>query len=167
MQPSPWVVRFAAELPQRGRIIDLACGNGRHTRWLHSQGHRVLAVDRDLSGVQELMNRPGIDFLQADLEADPWPFAAGEYQGMIVTNYLYRPRLDLIAESLAPGAVLIYETFAAGNERFGRPRNPDFLLQPNELQEKFAGQMDVIAFEEIQETDPDPAVKQRLCARKK
>lgn len=112
-------------------MLDLAAGRGRHSRLLLELGYRVTAVDRDASGLTEL---PGVEAIAADLEdGSPWPLPDRHFAGIVVVNYLYRPILPRIAASLAPGGVLIYETFGAGQERYGKPRNPDHLLRPGEL----------------------------------
>jgi len=155
--PSAWVARWAALIP-RGRVLDLACGGGRHARLLVSLGYEVLAVDREPQSI------PGARFVRADLEdGSPWPLAGERFQGIVVTNYLYRPLFALIEEALAPGGILIYETFMQGNERYGKPSNPAFLLQPGELWRAFAG-LHVIAFEQGRAQEPKPAMIQRLCA---
>lgn len=155
--PSAWVARWAALVP-KGRVLDLACGGGRHSRLFLSRGCEVIAVDR----VPRAM--PGARFIQADLEdGSPWPLPGERFQGIVVTNYLHRPLFPLLAESLAPGGILIYETFMQGNERYGKPSNPAFLLQPGELWRAFAG-LHVIAFEQGLARQPKPAMIQRLCA---
>jgi SAM-dependent methyltransferase len=155
--PSAWVVRWAP-LMTRGRVLDLACGSGRHARHLAGLGHEVTAVDRVPRDL------PGIRFVRADLEdGSPWPLAGERFPGIVVTNYLHRPLFALIAEALAPGGVLIYETFMQGNERFGKPSNPAFLLAPGELWHAFGG-LHVIAFEQGHAARPRPAMVQRICA---
>ena len=145
-----------------GLVLDLAAGNGRHSRILIERGFAVRAVDRDASALLTLAG-PRCEVSQVDLETGaPWLLGAG-YDGVVVTNYLYRPLLPAIANALASGGVLIYETFARGNERLGRPRNPDFLLHPGELLQAFA-LLTVIAFEEGEVTSPRPAVIQRIAA---
>ncbi len=138
--PSPWVAAAAAELarlPERiakSRVLDLACGAGRHTEMLLAAGHRVLAVDRDTSGLRRLAGLKRIEILQFDLESgQPWPFAAERFKGVVVANYLHRPTLERTIGLVAPGGMLIYETFGVGNERLGRPSNPDFLARPGEI----------------------------------
>ena len=156
-QPSPWVVRWAKLIPQ-GTVLDVASGAGRHARFLKDSGFEVVAVDRDEHAI------PGIDFVKANLEdGSPWPFAGRRFAGIVVTNYLHRPLLGVIQESLADNGVLIYETFMIGNERFGKPSNPDFLLRPGELLEAFAA-LAPVAFEQGVVERPKPAVVQRLCA---
>lgn len=163
-QPSAWLERFAGLIPAAGRVLDLACGDGRHTRFLASHGHPVTAVDIDVTGLADLAGNPGIDILQADLEKDEWPFVPASFAGIVITNYLHRPHFRVLPDTLAPGGVLIIETFAAGNEHFGRPRNPDFLLAPGELLSAFAATLQVVAYEHGIEQEPRPAVRQRLVA---
>jgi SAM-dependent methyltransferase len=155
--PSAWVARWAALIPL-GRVLDLACGSGRHCRLLLARGLEVVAVDR------EPLALPGVRFVRADLEdGSPWPLPGERFQGIVVTNYLHRPLFPLLERSLSPGGVLIYETFMQGNERYGRPSNPAFLLQPGELWRAFAG-LHVIAFEQGRVLEPKTAMIQRLCA---
>jgi len=155
--PSDWVARWAPRIA-RGRVLDLACGSGRHVRFLLAQGHEVVAVDR------EQQSLPGARFLRADLEdGSPWPLPGELFQGIVVANYLHRPLFARLAESLAPGGVLIYDTFMAGNERYGKPSNPAFLLRPGELWRAFPG-LHCIAFEQGRVLLPKPAMIQRLCA---
>lgn len=165
--PSGWVVRFAALIAPGGRVLDLACGAGRHTRWLLDAGHPVAAVDRDLSGLAGLES-PRLARIEADLEAGAaWPTGAERFAGIVVANYLHRPLFAPLAAALAPGGVLVYETFADGNERFGRPRNPDFLLRPGELLAVAHGAgLRVLAYEDVEVSAPRPACVQRLAARR-
>lgn len=158
--PSPWVVRWAGLLPAGGQVLDLACGSGRHLRWLAAQGFRVTGVDRDAQAVAPL--RALAQIVVADLEGQPWPLGGQRFDGIVVTNYLWRPLLPHLRSALAEGGVLIYETFAVGHERFGRPSNPDFLLRAGELLQAFAG-LRVVAFEDGFEPDP-PRCVQRLAA---
>jgi SAM-dependent methyltransferase len=145
-----------------GRVLDLAAGSGRHTRLLLDSSFVVCAVDRDISALSPLAGT-GCEVRQIDLETGaPWPLGTG-YDGIVVTNYLHRPLLPAIAQALATGGVLIYETFARGNERFGRPHNPDFLLRPGELLGAFA-MLTVVAFEQGEVSAPRPAVIQRIAA---
>jgi len=164
-QASAWVKRFAPLLPATGEVLDLACGGGRHARLLATLGHRVEAVDRDAAALAQLAGIPGITVRVADLEHAAWPYVGRRFAGIVVTNYLHRPLLPLIEGALADDAVLIYETFMQGNERFGRPSNPDFLLQSQELlQMALAAGLRVVAYEEGEVAQPRPAVVQRLCA---
>jgi len=160
--PSPWVVRFAPRIP-KGPVLDLACGGGRHLRWLLDQGHSLVGLGRDLSGVADLSWRA--ELIEADLESGgAWPLGARRFAGVIVTNYLWRPLLPHIVGSVVAGGVLIYETFGACNERYGKPSNPDFLLQPGELLAAVQGKLAIIAYEHLTVDQPRPAVIQRIAA---
>ena len=154
--------RFAPLIPAGGRVLDLAAGAGRHARMLLDMGLTVEAVDRDVVALLPLAG-PRCTVRAIDLETgDAWPLGGG-YDGIVVTNYLHRPLLPAIVAALGEGGVLIYETFMLGNERFGRPRNPDFLLRPGELLEVCTG-LTVIAFEQGEVTAPRPAMIQRIAA---
>ena len=145
-------------------MLDVACGGGRHTRYLRALGYGVVAVDIDVAGVDDLSADDRVEIIEADLESGDWPFRDRLFEGIVVTDYLYRPHLPRLVESLAPGGVLIYETFATGNEKIGRPRNPAFLLNPAELLDAFAPRLTILAYEHAVEEDPTPAVRQRICA---
>lgn len=166
--PSVWVARFAPLIPG-GEVLDLACGAGRHARLLASLGYAVLAVDRNADAL-ETASGAGITTRQIDLEAEgaEWPYEQDRFAGIVVTNYLHRPLFPHLIRSLAPMGVLIYETFAIGNEHFGKPSNPDFLLQRGELLENMRSHaaMRVIAFEDGYVEIPKPAMVQRICAVK-
>lgn len=171
--PSPWVARFASLIPQ-GEVLDLACGTGRHARFLAARGHPVLAVDRDAAALGKAAG-PGIATLQIDLESVDapqamQPFGAGRFAGVVVTNYLHRPLFPQLLESIAAEGMLIYETFAQGNERFGRPSNPAFLLAHGELLDRLRGderqRWHIVAFEDGYVEQPRPAMVQRICAVK-
>ena len=162
--PSPWVVRWAAIIRPGGEVLDVACGHGRHARHLAAQGYRVTAADRDPAALQSLAGIPGVRTVHADLEGAPWPFEGGAFDGVVVANYLHRPLFDALAASLAPRGVLIYETFMQGNECYGRPSNPDFLLRPGELADAWHGRLEVVAFEQGRVERPKLAVVQRICA---
>ncbi|HEY9024031.1 MAG TPA: class I SAM-dependent methyltransferase [Burkholderiaceae bacterium] len=129
--PSDWIVRWAPLLPAAAQVLDVACGHGRHTRWLAAAGHRVTAVDRDPTLLAPLAGLA--ETLQADLEAAPWPLPGRRFDAVVVTNYLWRPLFPVLQASVAPGGLLIYETFAQAHAAFGRPRRPEFLLRPGEL----------------------------------
>ena len=163
--PSPWVDRYIDRIPAGGQVLDLACGSGRHTRLLRRHGFPVTAVDIDPSRLGKLADDPAVEVITADLEAGAgWPMAGRAFAGIVVTNYLHRPILPDIVGAVAPGGVLIYETFAVGNERFGKPSNPDFLLQPNELLETVLPELTVLAYEHGEDQAPKPAVRQKICA---
>ncbi|MCZ2406328.1 MAG: class I SAM-dependent methyltransferase [Burkholderiales bacterium] len=129
--PSAWVRRWAHLVPPGAPVLDLACGAGRHLRWFRAQGHPVTGVDRDPQAVQAAA-REG-EAIAADIENGAWPLAGRQFGGVVVTNYLWRPLQPAIVQCVAPGGVLIYETFAQGQETVGRPARPEFLLQPGEL----------------------------------
>lgn len=163
--PSPWVARFAGLVPHGGRVLDLACGAGRHVGLFLDRGHPVTAVDIDPSRLGALSGRPALEVIAADLEGDArWPLGTRRFAGIVVTNYLHRPLLPMIVDAVAPGGALIYETFAVGNERFGRPRNPAHLLRPGELLDAVRGRIEVVAYENLEITEPRPAVVQRIAA---
>ena len=162
--PSPWVTRFAALLPAHGRVLDLACGGGRHARWLAAQGWQVEAVDRDAAAIAALSAVSGVRARQVDLETPSWALAGERYDGIVVTNYLHRAHFSALLDCLLPAGVLIYETFMVGNERFGKPSSAAFLLQPQELLERVRGRCTVVAFEQGIVTTPRAAALQRLCA---
>jgi SAM-dependent methyltransferase len=145
-------------------VLDVAAGSGRHARWLARMGFEVEAVDRDATLFVD--PPPTVKVTQADIESGPWPYAGRRFDAIVVTHYLHRPLLPVLVDSLEPGGVLIYETFALGNERFGKPSNPDFLLAPGELLEAVRGRLRVLAYEDVTVTEPRPAALQRLAARR-
>jgi SAM-dependent methyltransferase len=158
-------VRFAPLVPQGAAVLDLACGAGRHTRLFLERGHPVTAVDRDVSGLDDLRQHPRLEIVPADLEdGSPWPLPGRRFGAVVVTNYLWRPLFGPIVEAVQEGGLLLYETFARGNEAYGRPTNPDFLLRPGELLEAVRGRLQIVAYEHGYLDQPRPAVKQRLCA---
>ncbi|MCK9397800.1 MAG: class I SAM-dependent methyltransferase [Methylobacter sp.] len=165
-QPSPWMVKYAPLIGREGLVLDLACGNGRHALWLARQGYQVDAIDRDAQALSSIVGTANIKVFTVDLEAGDWPNSDLKYDGLIVSRYLYRPLLRTLAALLNPGGVLIYETFMAGNEQYGKPSNPDFLLLPNELLEIYSPLLNIISFEQGEEKIPRPAVMQRICAVK-
>lgn len=162
--PSPWVCRFAAVLTPGARVLDLACGSGRHAHWLAGRGYAVHAVDRDAAALATLDGVPGVRTQALDLEGARWPLEGESFDAVVVTNYLYRAHFEALLALVRPGGVLIYETFMLGNARFGKPSNPDFLLQPGELLERVREGWSVLAFEQGEVSQPRPAVVQRVCA---
>jgi SAM-dependent methyltransferase len=145
-------------------VLDVACGSGRHVRAALRAGLHVTGVDRDLGGVADLCGTPGLELMAADLEAGaPPPFTGRQFAGVIVTNYLWRPLLSAIITAVADDGVLIYETFAVGNEEFGRPKSPDFLLRPGELVSAVAGVLVAVGFEHVR-LDGPPRIVQRMAA---
>ena len=165
LDPSPWVLRWAHLVRPGGKVLDLACGSGRHARYFAARGHDVTACDIDAAALAGLEGVPGISTLQVNLEdGTPWPFEPGRFDAVVVCNYLHRPLFAPIAQSLAPGGVLIYETFLAGNERYGKPSNPRFLLRRDELLSAFAGHLVVAGFEQGLADRGKPALIQHVCA---
>jgi SAM-dependent methyltransferase len=176
---SAWVRRFLPLIPKNnGPVLDLACGSGRHTRLMLDAGYEVWSLDKEAS-LLEPLKLLGARCVQHDLEMrrdesavdGSWPFDTNTFSAVIVTNYLYRPLLSNLTSSLKEGGILIYETFAAGNEVYGSPRNPDFLLQPGELIEYYLSQAmpdrknHCIAYEHGRIPHPGSAVVQRICLR--
>jgi SAM-dependent methyltransferase len=165
-EASPWVKRFATLIPKQGAVLDLACGSGRHSRYLANAGFTVTAVDRDISLIVSDSALP-ITAQEFNLELETWPLEGRVFDGIVVTNYLYRPHLDQLPQMLAAGGVLIYETFAQGNEAFGKPSNPNFLLKAGELLALAQRHsLKVVAYEDIYQDKPKPAMMQRICAVK-
>ncbi len=165
---SAWVRRWAGRAPGGADILDLACGSGRHGRYFLSLGHPVLLLDIDLSGVADLQGQPGVDLLATDLEnGAPWPLENRQFGAVIVCNYLWRPLFPHLVRAVAPGGLLLYETFMRGQEKYGRPSNPDFLLAENELFERLKDSFDILAFEQGEETEPKPSCRQRIAAVKR
>lgn len=162
--PSPWVARFAPLIPPGGSVLDLACGRGRHARYLAGLGYQVEALDRDAAALATMAGLPGIHTQQADVEGGPWPYFSRAFDGVVVTNYLFRPLMPHLLNLLEVGGVLIYETFMVGNERFGKPSNPAFLLRKGELLEVIGKRFTVVAFEQGEVAQPKPAMIQRICA---
>ncbi len=161
---SAWVRRFAGLVPE-GEILDVACGTGRHARLFLERGHRVVGIDRYNAGVVDLLGRADFELIEANLETDgKFPTQDRQFACVVVTNYLHRPLFPALIGAIKPGGCLIYETFAQGNERFGRPGNPDFLLAPDELLDAVHGRLNVVAYEHGVVATPRPAVVQRICA---
>jgi len=162
---SSWVVRFARLVPMDGPVLDVACGHGRHSQFFLERGHEVVAVDRDLSKVDHLIGCASFRAIRVDLEdGRPFPLLGQRFAAVIVTNYLYRPILGDLVSVVRPSGVFIYETFAHGNERYGRPGNSEYLLRPEELLQVVLGELRVVAFEDVVVNDPQPKAVQRIAA---
>jgi len=157
-------VRFAALAREGTPVLDLACGEGRHARLFLERGHPVTAVDIDSSRLEDLRGQPGLELVEADLENAPWPLPGRRFGVVVVTSYLWRPLFPMVLDAVDEGGLLLYETFALGNEAYGRPSNPDHLLQPGELIDAVRGQLRIVAYEHGYVERPCPAIKQRLCA---
>ncbi len=152
--PSAWVQRFTPLLKPGARVLDLACGGGRHVLWLASQGHQVLGLDRDAAALDRIQAAvPTVEVLLADVEGGPWPLAGRQFDAIVVTNYLWRPLFPVLLGALAEGGVYLHETFADGHQHIGRPTRPDFLLQRGELLRVCAG-LRVVAYEDGHEPGP-------------
>lgn len=168
LEPSPWILRFAHLVPAGARVLDLACGYGRHATFFAARGAHVIAIDRDATALATLAGTPGIETRCADLEGGPWPMANERFDAIVVSHYLHRPLFTQLRAALADDGALLYETFAQGNEAYGRPSNPAFLLRPGELLELAAAAprpLAVVAFEQgVAHTAERPAVMQRLAA---
>ncbi|MFO1317853.1 MAG: class I SAM-dependent methyltransferase [Burkholderiales bacterium] len=166
--PSPWVARFAHLIPPGARVLDLAAGSGRHARFLAARGARVLAVDRDADALASIAGTPDIETRCCDLEAGAWPLTGETFDAIVVVNYLHRPQFPHLRAMLAATGVLLYETFALGNEAYGRPANPEFLLCPDELLTLARlppAPLQVVAFEQGLVADgARSAVVQRIAA---
>ncbi|WP_144112613.1 class I SAM-dependent methyltransferase [Paraburkholderia sp. BCC1886] len=164
-EPSRWVRHWTHLVAAGGAVLDVASGAGRHARWFAAAGHPVTAVDRDAQALHGLRDEPSIDMLVADLEGGPWPLRDdARFAAVVVTHYLHRPLFPRLLRSLAPGGVLIYETFAQGNESVGKPSNPAFLLAPGELLDVVRGHLRVVAYQDGFLAEPRPAYVQRICA---
>ena len=164
METSAWVRRFLPLVAPGGTVLDYACGGGRHARLFAARGYRVVAVDRNAEALATLEGVPRIEPRCVDLEDGPWPLVDEVFDAVVVTNYLYRPRFAELLACVGPGGVLIYETFMLGNERFGRPSSPEFLLRPGELLGCLGTGFTVLAFEQGGVERPKAAVVQRVCA---
>lgn len=163
--PEATIVGWANRIPPASRVLDIAAGSGRHANWLAAQGHQVTALDRDTAALCA-QHHPNVRIVTADLENAPWPLADQQFDAVIVVNYLWRPLLPTIIASVALGGHLLYETFGVGNERFGRPRNPDYLLRPGELRQAVEDHLEVLDASEGTVGEPPHAVRQRLLARR-
>ena len=164
VQAAPWIVQWAGLVAPQADVLDLAAGRGRHAVFFAERGHPVVAVDRDVSRISD---QPGIERLLADLEdGGAWPLGNRQFGAVVVTNYLHRPLMPHLLSAVAAGGVLLYQTFMEGNERFGKPSRPDFLLKDGELLELVRGRFSVIAYEARLISDPSMAMVQRIAARK-
>lgn len=164
--PSGWLRQHAHHIKPCGHVLDIAAGSGRNARWLARQGFSVEAVDRDEQALGSMQGLENINIRLADIENGDWPYKGQQFDAIVVCRYLHRPLFAEFINNLAPAGVLIYETFMQGHEIYGRPTNPDFLLKPDELLEAFQNQLEVVAFEQIYQETPRPAMMQRLCAIK-
>jgi len=164
-EPSRWVRHWTHLVAPGGAVLDVASGAGRHARWFAGHGHPVTALDRDAAALATMQDEPLITTLTADLEGAPWPLPDGaQFAAVVVTNYLHRPLFPRLLDALAPGGVLIYETFAHGNQTVGKPSNPAFLLTPGELLDTVRPRLRVVAFQDGFLAQPRPAYVQRICA---
>jgi len=162
---SAWIARFASLVPAGARVLDLAAGHGRHAQFFASRGARVVAVDRDVDALSAMDKSAGIETRVLDLESSIWPLAGERFDAIVVANYLHRPSLHALLDALADDGVLLYETFARGNEAYGRPSNPDFLLERDELLRLADGRLTVVAFEQgVVALPRSGVVVQRLAA---
>lgn len=165
LPPSPWIERFAKLVPATARVLDVAAGNGRHALYFANRGNRVVAVDRDSESLAAFADVPRIETRVLDLETAKWPLAGETFDAIVVVNYLHRAALPQLLAMLSADGVLLYETFAVGNEQYGRPSNPDFLLREGELLEIVRGHLTVVAFEQGLSSNRDkPAVIERIAA---
>jgi SAM-dependent methyltransferase len=164
MPPLPWIVQWAGLVAPGSAVLDVAAGRGRHSRFFSGRGHPVTAIDRDISALEA---SDAIEIIQADLEdGSAWPLPGRHFGAVVVTNYLHRPLIPVLLEAVEPGGVLLYQTFMAGNERFGKPSNPDFLLKDGELLEAVRGNYSVVAYEARLVSEPSMAMVQRISARR-
>lgn len=161
--PSSWVARHASRVPAGGTVLDVACGSGRHSRYFAARGHDVTAVDIDTDQLRADPAASQIECIEADLERGEWALTTRCFDAIVVVNYLHRPHFARLTEALTRGGVLLFDTFAVGNERFGQPRNPDYLLRPGELLLEFGPALTVVAYEYGEVREPGRAVRQRLC----
>jgi SAM-dependent methyltransferase len=164
--PSLWLQAHAGYIRSHGRVLDVAAGKGRNARWLAQQGFQVEAVDRNADSLQALQGIDGITVRVADIERDGWPYAGQQFDAIVVCRYLHRPLFVDFIDSLAADGLLIYETFMQGQEAYGKPSNPDFLLKTDELLELVRGRLEVVAFEQGLQEQPKPCMLQRIVARK-
>jgi SAM-dependent methyltransferase len=167
--PSDWVKRFTHLVPDEGTVLDVAAGSGRHSAHFLALGHPVTAIDRNTDALARMAaDASKMEVITADLEdGSLWPLGSRKFAAVVVCNYLYRPIFPKLSESISPGGVLLYDTFAAGNEKYGRPSNPNFLLQEGELLAHFGTEFQIIAYEFGKIDGARPSVRQRFCGIRK
>ena len=165
-EPSDWFQAYRPLIAEGGSVLDVAAGGGRRVKLFAEAGHRVTAIDRNIEALSAFVDSHDAEIVEADLESGaPWPLPGRTFGAVIVCNYLYRPLFEDLIRALAPGGVLLYETFARGNEVYGKPRNPDHLLKSGELLDVVRGRLQVVAYRHgIVEGDKCPGVKQMICA---
>ncbi|MBO6521582.1 MAG: class I SAM-dependent methyltransferase [Rhodospirillales bacterium] len=165
-EPSDWFATYLPLVPEKGTVLDVAAGSGRHAKMFAEAGHPVTAIDRNTEALQPLNGSHDVEIVEADLEnGSPWPLPGRTFDAVVVSNYLFRPLFGDLIRTLAPGGVLLYETFALGNEVYSRPRNPDHLLKSGELLTLVQGRLQVVAYRHgIVEGGECPGVKQMICA---
>lgn len=162
--PSPWIVQWAGLVPAGAAVLDVAAGSGRHTSFFAERGHNVTAIDRDIS---RLVPGDNVEVIEADLEnGSGWPLGQRRFGAVVVTNYLHRPLMPHLIAAIEPGGMLLYQTFMVGNERFGKPSRPEFLLKDGELLDLVRGSFSVIAYEARLISAPSMAMVQRIAARR-
>lgn len=172
LSTSPWIQQFSHLLPRAGHVLDLAAGGGRHSLWCLTRGHAVTALDRNIDNLRTrkaacpAAMRSRLEIIEADLEdGSPWPLGERRFNAVLVANYLHRPLFSDLLAALAPCGVLLYDTFAVGQERYGKPDNPDFLLKSGELLAAIKGHLQIVAYEHgLVDDGKGPAVKQRIAA---
>ncbi|WP_420403678.1 class I SAM-dependent methyltransferase [Nisaea sp.] len=164
-RPSEWVMRFAERVSRDAEVLDVACGAGRHGRFFRARGNPVVMLDKDISRVADMAADAKVELVASDLETGrPWPLKTRTFGCVVVTNYLHRPAMRDIIGAVEPGGILIYETFAVGNEAYGKPSNPDYLLHREELLILCRPELRVVAFEDLTVSAPRPACVQRIAA---
>ena len=169
-QPSAWFVSHAHLVPAGATLLDVACGYGRHAKYFAERGARVTAVDRDAAALASFADVSNITAELRDLENDAWPYGADSFDAVIVCNYLWRPTLATLLDCIRPGGVLLYETFMDGNEKFGKPSRPDFLLRSDELIAHVSRDFEIVEFAQGPEHTADGeicAMKQKIAAVKR
>jgi hypothetical protein len=166
-KPSPWIVTWSGLVSPEATVLDVAAGRGRHARFFRQRGNPVVAIDREVAGMADLHGDPGLTLLACDLEdGGPWRLGEQRFGAIVVTNYLHRPLFPALIAALGAGGILLYETFMVGHERFGPPKNPDFLLRDGELLDRLRPALQIVAYEARIISDPRPALVQRVAARR-